>query len=69
MSHGSLENYYKSAFTLTHIHKMFSLTEYENMIPFEKDLYVSLLTEHIELQKEQMLQEQAKQEALSRRRF
>jgi len=32
-------------------------------------LYVSLLTEHIELQKEEMLQEQAKQEALSRRRF
>ena len=29
-------------------HHKYSLTEIENMIPWEKDIYVSLLKEHIE---------------------
>ena len=35
----------------------YSLTELENMMPWERDIYVALLQEHIE--KEQLKQQQA----------
>ena len=47
MAHTNLESYYKLNFALIQHHK-YSLTEVENMIPWEKDIYVSLLKEHIE---------------------
>ena len=43
----NLESYYKINFPLIQHHK-YSLTEIENMIPWEKDIYVSLLQQHIE---------------------
>ena len=47
MSHTSLENYYKTNFALMQYHK-YSLTELENMMPWEREVYVSLLQQHIE---------------------
>ena len=47
MAHASLESYYKINFALMQHHK-YSLTEIENMIPWERDVYVSLLKQHIE---------------------
>ena len=47
MAHTSLESYYKINFALVQHHK-YSLTEIENMIPWEKDVYVSLLDQYIE---------------------
>jgi|TARA_B100000900_G_C20232550_1_gene574512 hypothetical protein len=47
MAHTNLEAYYKINFALIQHHK-YSLTEIENMIPWEKDIYVSLLQQHIE---------------------
>ena len=47
MAHTSLESYYKVNFALMQHHK-YSLTELENMISWEKEVYVSLLQEHIE---------------------
>ena len=47
MAHTNLESYYKLNFALIQHHK-YSLTEIENTIPWEKDIYVSLLKEHIE---------------------
>ena len=47
MAHTNLESYYKLNFVLIQ-HDKYSLTEIENMIPWEKDIYVSLLKEHIE---------------------
>ena len=44
--HDSLENYYKTNFALMQHHK-YSLTELENMIPWERDVYVNLLIAHI----------------------
>ena len=41
-----LENYYKLNFALMQYHK-YSLTEIENMMPWERDVYVSLLQNHI----------------------
>ena len=46
MAHTSLESYYKINFALVQHHK-YSLTEIENMIPWEKDVYVALLEQYI----------------------
>jgi hypothetical protein len=47
MAHTSLESYFKINFALMQHHK-YSLTEIENMIPWEKDIYVTLLEQYIE---------------------
>jgi hypothetical protein len=47
MAHESLESYYKTNFALIQHHK-YSLTELENMIPWERDVYISLLQQYIE---------------------
>jgi|TARA_B100000073_G_scaffold217639_1_gene180979 hypothetical protein len=44
--HDSLENHYKTNFALMQHHK-YSLTELENMMPWERDVYVNLLLAHI----------------------
>ena len=43
-------NYYKTNFGLMQYYK-YSLTEIEDMIPFEKEIYVSLLLKYLEEQK------------------
>ena len=45
--HDSLENYYKTNFALMQHHK-YSLTELENMMPWERDVFVNLLLEFIQ---------------------
>ena len=45
--HDSLENYYKTNFALMQHHK-YSLTELENMVPWERDVYIQLLLAHIQ---------------------
>ena len=47
MTHIDLESYYKLNFSLIQHHK-YSLTEIENMIPWERDVYVTLLKQYIE---------------------
>ena len=47
MAHTSLESYYQTNFALMQHHK-YSLTELENMMPWERDVYVSLLQSYIE---------------------
>jgi hypothetical protein len=49
MTHNSISNYYKVIFSLVQHHK-YSITEIENLIPFERDLYVEMLIDHIEEQ-------------------
>ena len=45
--HDSLENYYKTNFALMQHHK-YSLTELDNMMPWERDVYVNLLIAHLQ---------------------
>ena len=59
MSHMNLEAYFKINFALMQHHK-YSLTEVENMMPWERDIYVELLKQHIE---EQKLEQQKQQNA------
>jgi hypothetical protein len=47
MAHTSLESYYQTNCALIQHHK-YSLTELENMMPWEREVYVSLLQSHIE---------------------
>ena len=50
MIHMDLENYYRLNFALLQYHK-YSLTEIENLIPWERDVYVGLLQAHLEDEK------------------
>jgi hypothetical protein len=47
MAHEDLESYFKVNFALVQHHK-YSLTELENMIPWEREVYLSFLQQHIE---------------------
>jgi len=40
-------------------HHKYSLTELENMIPWERDVYVAMLVQYIEEENEKIKQEQA----------
>ena len=47
MAHNNLENYFRLNFAMMQYNK-YSLTEIENMIPWERDIYVGLLQAHLE---------------------
>lgn len=57
MAHTNLESYFKINFALMQHHK-YSLWDIENMLPWERDIYVALLQQYIE-------QENAKQQSQS----
>jgi len=56
MVHMNLESYYKINFALLQYHK-YSLTEIENLIPWERDIYIGMLKQHLE--DEKLKQQQA----------
>ena len=56
MAHENLESYYKVNFALVQHHK-YSLTEIENMLPWEREIYLTLLQQHLE--DEKLKQQQA----------
>ena len=53
LSHVTLSSYYEMNFALMQHHK-YSLTELENMIPWERDIYVELLRQHLEEEKKKI---------------
>jgi hypothetical protein len=56
MGHDSLANYYKTNFALMQHHK-YSLGDLEDMIPFERDIYIMLLSQHIEEENDRIQQQ------------
>jgi hypothetical protein len=50
LSHNTLANYYMLNFSLMQHHK-YSLTEIESMIPWEREIYVNMLVDHLEREK------------------
>ncbi len=58
MVHMSLEAYFRLNFALMQYHK-YSLTEIENLIPWERDIYVGLLKQHLEEERLKQQQEQS----------
>jgi hypothetical protein len=47
MAHTDLASYYKTNFALMQHHK-YSLTELEDMLPWEREIYITLLQNYIE---------------------
>ena len=47
-----LYSHYKLTFNITQYHN-FSTTEVENMIPFERDLYIEMLADKVKRENEQ----------------
>ena len=58
MSHIDLESYFKLNFALMQHHK-YSLTEIENMMPWERAIYLGLLNQYIEEENLKAQQRQA----------
>ena len=57
LSHDSLVNYYQTNFSLMQ-HHHYGLDQLEMMIPWEREVYVSLLTEYIKEENEKIKQKQ-----------
>ena len=59
LAHDSLYNYYKTNFGMMQYHK-YSLTEIENMMPWEREIYIGLLMEHIKEENQRIERENSK---------
>jgi|TARA_B100001059_G_scaffold236592_1_gene288052 hypothetical protein len=46
MAHMNLESFFRINFALMQYHK-YSLTDIENMMPWERDVYILLLEQHL----------------------
>ena len=55
LAHEELLNYYTTNFTLMKNHQ-FSLSEIEDMMPFEREIYLNLLNDHIKSEQDQLPQ-------------
>lgn len=53
MSHNTIVNYYMTLFALQQHHK-YSIDVVENMIPYERDIYVDLLSDYLEKEKSEL---------------
>ena len=60
MAYNNLENYYRTNFMLMEEHK-YSLTEIENLTPFERQIYVLLVNEYIKKKEEELKKKQQQQ--------
>ena len=54
----NLEGYFKLNFSLMQYHK-YSLTEIENMMPWEREIYVDMLINYIKEENEKQKQREA----------
>ncbi|MDP7366520.1 MAG: hypothetical protein QGH83_04585 [Candidatus Pacebacteria bacterium] len=59
MSHDSLANHYQTNFAMIQHHK-WSLTELDNMIPYERQVYVTLLQQWIKEENQRVKEENAR---------
>lgn len=63
MAYNSLSNYYQTLYFMTKQIDFCSITEYESMIPFEREIFEALMLNEQEHQREAQIQEQIKQKA------
>jgi len=57
MSHNTLTHYYETSFALMQHHK-YSISELENMMPWELEIYTGLLINFLKEEKERLDREQ-----------
>lgn len=60
LAHDNLYNFYKMNFALMQYHK-YSLADLEGMVPFEREIYVTMLVQYLE--EENRKAQQAQQRA------
>lgn len=67
MGHEGLDSYFKSNFSLVQHHK-WSLSDIDNLMPWEKYIYVDMLQAHIRAEEERIrdIQNQQKAQFLKR---
>jgi hypothetical protein len=65
---GSLKIYYNNMFTLTHQYK-YTLTELENMLPWERDMYISMVNSWVKEETERVKMSKMESEESLRRLF
>lgn len=53
LGHNDLANFYTTNFAMTFHHK-YALSDLENMIPFERDIYVAMIRNHLEEEKQRL---------------
>ena len=58
LCHNTLENYFITNFNMMQHHK-YSLTELDNLMPFERDIYVELLVNYIREENDRIKDQQA----------
>lgn len=46
MNHNTLENYYRTIFAMSQHHK-YTISDLENLVVFERDLYVEMLADYL----------------------
>jgi hypothetical protein len=59
LDHNKLKNLYETNFVMVQHHK-YSLTEIENMMPWEREVYVGMLVNHVQEQNEKVKERTAK---------
>lgn len=69
MNHNTLENYYKVVFNLVQQHKFVTVSDLENLIPFERDIYMALIKEDVEKREEEAKQARMRAEAMQRKGY
>ena len=57
LSHENLFNYYQTNFSMMQFHK-YSLTELENMIPWEREIYIMLLVQYLQEENQRLSEQQ-----------
>ncbi len=53
LGHDDLHNFYKMNFALMQYHK-YTLADLENMIPFEREIYITMLVQYLEEEKQRL---------------
>jgi hypothetical protein len=59
LDHNKLKNLYETNFAMVQHHK-YSLTEIENMMTWEREVYVGMLVNHVQEQNEKVKERTAK---------
>jgi hypothetical protein len=54
-------NYYRTNFSIVHIHKWGSFKDLDEMLPFERDVYKAMLVQHLKEEAERMKEEVERQ--------
>lgn len=68
VGYDSLTNFYQTNFALMHHHK-YSLAEIENMMPWEKFIYIDMLKAHLQEEKDKARDAEAQRQlALKKKR-